>query len=257
MSLKLKKQPRVIFERSPLKIVVTQVRYPPIFALEQPAGVASIQEAIRDEYPVAEGRRQTVSLDPEGIGSPGAQLGPWRFVSEDGNWVFAVAPDFIGLETRAYRRFEEFEQRAARVLDLVTSALRVSRCLRLGLRYVNEIEHPKAVRVSDWKRFLREELLGIAGGDLLADRVTQALQQIQVDLDGGKLTIRHGYLRRSNGQSQYLLDLDAYDDSHKAFSPGEVLKSMRGYKEEIWTVFRNSITDELVDYLGPRNLEPQ
>jgi uncharacterized protein (TIGR04255 family) len=257
MSLKLKKRPRVIFERNPLKIVVMQVRYPPIFALEHPAGVAPMQEEIRDAYPLAEGRRQTVSVDLEGIGGPGAQLGPWRFLSEDGNWVVGLAPDFISLETRAYRQFEEFEERAARVLDVAASTLRVSRCLRFGLRYVNEIEHPKAHRVSDWKKFVHEELLGIAGGELLGDRVAQAVQQIQVDLDGGKLTIRHGYLRRTNGQSQYLLDLDAYDDNQRVFSPGEILATMRSYKEEIWTIFRNSITDELVNHLRPKSLEAE
>lgn len=254
MSLKLKRQSRAIFERNPLKIVVTQVRFPPIFTLEQAAGVASLQEAIREDYPFAEGRRQTVSVDPEGIGSPGAQLGPWRFVSDDANWVVALAPDFISLETKAYRRFEEFETRAARILEVAVSTLRVSRCLRFGLRYVNEIEHPKANTVSDWKKFLHEELLGIAGGDLLADRVTHALQQIQIGLDGGKLTIRHGYVRR-DGQSQYLLDLDAYDDSARIFAPEKILVTMREYKEDIWTIFRNSITDELVKYLRPRSLE--
>jgi uncharacterized protein (TIGR04255 family) len=257
MSLKLKKLPRVIFERNPLKIVVTQIRYPPIFALEQPAGVAPFQEAIRDEYPVAEARRQTVSVDLEGMGSPGAQLGPWRFLSEDGNWVVGLAPDFISLETKAYRRFEGFEQRAARVLDVAVSTLRVSRCLRFGLRYVNEIEHPKALRVSDWKKFLHKELLGIAGGELLADRVVHAVQQIQVEIEGGKLTIRHGYLRRSNGQSQYLLDLDVYDDNQRELSPSDILATMRDYKEEVWTIFRNSITDELVSYLRPKNLEAE
>jgi uncharacterized protein (TIGR04255 family) len=255
MSLKLKKQPRVIFERNPLKIVVTQVRYPPIFALEEPARLAPVQEAIRAEYPLAGDRRQTVSIDPEGIGGPGAQLGPWRFLSEDGDWVVGVAPDFISLETKAYRRFEEFEDRAARVFEVAASTLHVSRCLRFGLRYVNEIEHAKAHRVSDWKKFLHEELLGITGGELLGDRVAQAVQQIQVDLDGGKLTIRHGYLRRSNAQSQYLLDLDAYDSNPRTFSPKEILATMRAYKKEIWTIFRNSITDDLVNYLQPKNLD--
>jgi hypothetical protein len=62
-------------------------------------------------------------------------------------------------------------------------------------------------------------------------------------------------MRRNDGDSHYLLDLDAYDDNPRAFSPAAIRETMCKYKEEIWTIFRSSITDELVDYLRPKNLE--
>lgn len=253
----LQEYPRVVFERNPLKVVVTQVRFPPVFVLDQPSGVAPFQEAIRDEYPLAEARgaHVTVAVGPGGVAVPPTQPGPWRFLSDDSSWVAALAPDFISLETTGYYRFEEFRARVERLLNAAVAALRLTRRQRLGLRYVNEITHPDAIHLSDWRKFLREELLGIAGGEKFGERVAQAAQQIQLDLDEGKVTIRHGYSREETRSSVYFLDLDAYDDSPGDFDVQEILEKLTLYNKWIWDIFRGSITDELVEYLQPRSLE--
>jgi uncharacterized protein (TIGR04255 family) len=259
MVLELQEYPRVVFEKNPLKVVVTQVRFPPVFALEQPAGIAPFQEAIRDEYPVAEARaaQVTVTVGPGGIAVPPTQPGPWRFLNEDSSWVVAAAPDFISLETTAYSRFEDFSARVERLFQSAAASLRLTRRQRLGLRFVNEITHPEALHLSDWRRLLKEELLGIAGGASFGERVAQAAQQIQLELDQGKVTIRHGYTREETSDSVYFLDLDAYDDKAGAFDVEEMLERLAIYHKWVWSIFRSSITDELVDYLKPRSLEDE
>ena len=257
--LELQEYPRVVFERNPLKVVVTQVRFPPLFALEQPAGVAQFQEAIRSEYPVAESRgaQVTLAVGPGGVAVPPTQPGPWRFLNEDSSWVVAVAPDFVSLETTAYHRFEDFRARVERLFNAAAESLRLTRRQRLGLRYVNEITHPEAVRLSDWRKLLREELLGIAGGETLGDTVAQSAQQIQLELEQGNVTIRHGYRREETADSNsiYFLDLDAYDDEAGNFDIEQMLNNLTVYNKWIWNLFRGSITDELVEYLQPRSLE--
>lgn len=257
VALDLVDQPRVIFERNPLQTVVMQVRFPAIFALEQPAGVAAFQERVRSEYPRAETRSQQVNLlvGPGGMSAQNAQLGPWRFLSEDGSWVAAVAPDFVSLETTSYQRFEDFSTRAHRLLVAATETFGLSHRGRLGLRYINQLRHPDARTVVDWRQFLEDDLLGAVGGDLLREHVVQAFQQIELGLEAGRMTIRHGFVREDEKESMYLLDLDAYDDGTSTFDPDEIVEKIGVFKRWIWNVFRRSITDELVKHLGPRDLD--
>jgi uncharacterized protein (TIGR04255 family) len=257
MQLDLEEFPRVVFARNPLKVVVAQVRFSPIYSLDQPAGVAAFQEAIRTDYPVAIARETevAVAVGPGGISPPTGQAGPWRFQTEDEAWTVALAPDYVALETSNYERFEDFGERLARVLQVAAERVKPGRRERLGLRYVNEISHPNASTVADWKRFLASELLGLAGGELLKDSVTQSLQQVQVVLDEGNITIRHGYVRQGELESIYLLDIDVFDDLPGAFEATEMMARLGQFKEWVWRIFRRSITQELVDYLEPTMLE--
>lgn len=257
MPLELRKYPRQVFVRNPLKVVVMQLRFPPIFALEQPAGAAVFQEAIRERYPIAEARSAqfSISVGPAGIGPAVGGTGPWRFFSEDQAWVASIAPESVSLETTSYTRWEDFREHADFLLAAATDALRLTRKQRLGLRFVNEISHPDADRLSDWRQFLDPTLLGVAGGDALGDYVTQALEQIQVEIDDGRLTIRHGYHRDEESRSSYTLDFDAYDEDAEGLNQSAVLLRLDEFKSWIWDLFRGSITEELVEYLEPEPID--
>jgi len=249
---------RLIFERNPLQTVVVQVRFPVIYALEQPAGVAAFQASIRDVYPRAEPRVQQVNvvLGPGGIGAQGGpQLGPWRFLNDDGTWVAGLAPDFVSLETTSYERFERFIERAERLLLASEETLGLTHRGRVGLRYINQFQHPEVTTVSDWRRFLEDHLLGAVAGELLRDNVLQALEQIELEFDPGRMTIRHGFVRPEETSSLYILDLDAYDDSSEPWNTSAIVSKLWDFKRLVWKIFRESITPELVEYLGPRSLD--
>lgn len=256
MPFKLEDQTRLIFDRNPLQVVVTQFRFPPLFSIEQASGVAAFQEAIREDYPLSEDRHQQVSmmLGPGGASPPVGEQGPWRFFSDDKEWTVALAPDFLSLETTHYERFESFCERAEKLLLAAKDAFHIDRRVRIGLRYVNEFKHPDADSVSDWHKFLQKDLLGIPGGELLQEHVSQSLQQIHLESEEGKLLIRHGYLRPNNEGSVYILDIDAFDDTVGFFDPNEIIASLNIFKVWVWRIFRRSITDELVQYLGPKEL---
>ncbi len=254
MDIDLSQWPRVIFKRNPLKAVVLQVRFPPLLVLSQPVGVAPFQEAIRDTYPRAEAPAQqvTLSIGPAGPMPPTGQLGPWRFLDDQG-WVVGLAIDYVSLETTSYTRFEEFERRAKRVLDATHDVLRLPERGRVGLRYINEITHPDAVTVADWRGLLKPELLGMSGGELLGSRVTQALQQIDVRLDDGILTVRHGFTALPDGPSPYAIDLDAYDDETRPFDVDEILERLRSFRAWEGGFFRYSLGAKLYEFLEPED----
>jgi uncharacterized protein (TIGR04255 family) len=256
MPLTLEDFPRVVFRRNPLKVVVAQIRFPPVYALEQAAGVSAFQEGVRAEYPVAKPRagELLISVGPSGAAAPTSQQGPWQFQTQDEQWTVAVTPESVSLETTSYLRYEDFRLRLQEVLRVATDTIKPARQERIGLRYVNEISHPDARSVSDWQRFLDPELLGITGGELLKDYVTQSMQQVSVILEDGRLTIRHGYIRQDNDESVYLLDIDAFDETPTPFGIDDILTKLDAFKSWVWRVFRGSISDELVDYLEPQEM---
>jgi hypothetical protein len=254
MDTDLSQRPRVIFKRNPLKAVVLQVRFPPLLVLSQPVGVAPFQEAIRDTYHRAEapGQQVTLSIGPSGPLPPTGQLGPWRFLDDQG-WIVGLATDYVSVETTNYKSFEEFESRAKQLLYAARDVLRLSERGRLGLRYINEITHPDAVTVADWRGLLNPELLGMSGGELLGSRVTRALQQIDVRLDGGVLTVRHGFTAAPDGPSAYTIDLDAHDDGSHPFDVDEILERMRAFRAWEGGFFRYSLGAKLYEFLEPED----
>lgn len=253
MSLDLSQWPRVIFNKNPLKVVVIQVRFAPILVLAQPAGVAPFQEAIRETYSRAEAPAQqvTIGIGPTGPFPPMGQQGPWRFNDEHG-WTVGLATDYVSLETTNYERHEEFERRAKVVLGVARDVLELRERGRLGLRYVNEIRHPDAYTVSDWRNLLNPDLLGVSGGELLGPRVIQTIQQIDVRLEDGVLTVRHGCNTSAERPSPYAIDLDAHDDETRPFEVDEILARSGSFRAWIGGFFRQSLGKDLYEFLEPR-----
>lgn len=248
--------PRVVFARNPLKVVVAQLKFPAVFALAQPTGVAQFQQAIEADYPLNDVMGQVdVQLAPNpGLGIP--QAPTWRFFPDGQAWIVGVSVSSLSLETKTYTRFEEFRDRFSTVLKAAVRTMPITRCTRLGLRYVNQIEHPEAVTLSDWTRFLNERLFGLATDDALDARVSQALQQISVEIPDGKATIRHGYSRKPSGEgSTYVIDIDVYDEQQMSLDPDAIVARLAQWKEWEWQRFRGSISDALAEYLGSEPLE--
>lgn len=252
----LRSTPRVIYQNNPLKVVVLQVRFSPILLLAQPAGLAPLQEAIRSDYPQAAAPEQqvSVSIAPNGTVSPMAQMGPWRFLSEDGNWTVSVAPDFVALETKAYSRYEDFDTRARALFEVVPRVLQLRDRGRLGLRYVNEINYPEAATLAQWDELLDPELLGICGREL-KERIVRTIQHIDVNIDDGILTIRHGCDTSNEGASPYVIDLDAHDDESRPYTVDDIMRRAAGYREWIGGFFRKSLRPKLAEYLHPMEIE--
>ena len=66
---------RVIFRRSPLRLVLGQIRFPLLFRFNEKPFLAPFQEAIQPEYPRVEQEQQiTVKISPKGV-EPAGQTG--------------------------------------------------------------------------------------------------------------------------------------------------------------------------------------
>ena len=254
MPLVIADQDREILEGNRLKVVVAQAKFPPIYSVNTPAGIAAFQASIQESYPIAEDRATVmrVRIGPSGVGAEAPEPGPWRFRSEDGSWIVALSQDSVSLETSTFRDYDDFHAHAAALFRALVDVFGPARLDRIGLRFVNEISFPDMRGLPDWQPLLGRDLLGVlAEGDLLGS-VSFALQQINLDLDGGKLIFKHGFVARPDATSDaslYLVDIDAYDDTPAPFEPEALLERMIRYNTWAWNLFRANVSGTLVERL--------
>ena len=155
-------------ERAPLKLVVSQVRYPrKLAAVDLEVGLA-VQRALGgpDTWRLEEAQSQLVlSLAVSQVqgGAPAAtpletQPG-WQLRTEDNVWTITILPQSVALETTRYEGWIDFSYRLRLLLDTVQSAVHPSAEERLGLRYVNRIEEPRIDSPGNWARWIRPRCL--------------------------------------------------------------------------------------------------
>jgi uncharacterized protein (TIGR04255 family) len=244
---------RLRFRRNPLKTVVLQIRFPHLYGLESPTGVAPFQREITELYPVALPREELVSVSIGGQRPPAADTGArYRFRDPNGEWIVALAPDYLSLETTAYERFEDFGERASHLLGIANRLLHPTHCERIGLRYINELP---ADGKQDWRAFIVPELRGIAGQEVLTPYLGQALEQLTLNLPSYQMTIHHGLVRSVEGEKRYLIDIDAYSTGLREFDEASIMAIVAELKDASWRFFRGSITDELIAHLKGSTLE--
>jgi len=262
-TMKIPEYEWVRFAKSPLKLVVGQVRFTTMLRFEQKSFIAGFQQAIRDDYPKIS-REPTVTLQilPTGISqSPGESL--WRLSSRDNLWSVVLGESSLTLEARKYSSLKDFKKRFGRILKAAKDTLEISDRLRLGLRYVNEFRYPDAEDIADWRVLLNPEFVGFEASSLLDGHVIQMLQDIQIRRSDGILSIRHGLLngfavaplpqKQPDSGRFYYLDLDYYDMTECELDIPSTLDQMQEYNNIMYGFFRWTLGKTLYDHLEPQN----
>jgi uncharacterized protein (TIGR04255 family) len=251
----------VRFKKSPLRLVIGQVRFPIIPRFKQEGFIAPLQEAVRSEYPGCfREPTLTYQLSQTGISQvPGESL--WRFSTRDGIWSFVVGESALTFESRRYTSMKEFSERFKSIMELAVKHLGITERLRLGLRYTNEIRYPEANTLSDWRALLNQEFIGFDATSLLSGHVDHMLQEIQIKRSDGILAIRHGLLSGTvvpplpqegtvDGHF-YLLDLDYYDAVECALDISSTIVQIQAYNDVMYRFFRWTLEDNLFRFLEP------
>ena len=258
MGLNLPQQPERLYEKNPLKLVLAQLRFPPLLGFEATATLAPFQQTLADDFPLLQEEQQIAfAINGEGIAAT-PQNKVWRFRTIDGGRSIVLGRDFVGLEATNYATFSELSsdvRRAIGALRALDTPPKVFQ--RLGLRYLNELRHEEAHKPSDWKPFLNEELLGLVGGDLLSDAVSQAVQEIRLNDDGVMLIVRHGYLgpEATDNKPFYLIDLDCFSEATGEVQEDEILDQLTEFHERVHNLFELALTDAMRGYLGVKTEE--
>jgi uncharacterized protein (TIGR04255 family) len=252
---------RVLFGKSPLRLVVGQIRFPLQLRLTEAGFTAPFQEALAEDYPVA-AREQQVAFQ---VSAKGLQTAPaetlLRFSSRDGAWAVVLGEAALTLEVRGYSAIEEFTSRFEKVLAAAKERLRLRERSRLGLRYINEFRHETGRSLADWAKLLNPELLGFLGGDLLEGRVEHMAHEVQVRRADGVLAVRHGLLAGgvveplppapvADGRF-YLLDMDYYDERPAPLDIETTSRALTNYNDVMYRFFRWTLGEQMYRHLEP------
>lgn len=244
-------------ERSPLQLVVCQVRHERLSASADAERAFAIRDGLGGRYPVDEeaaALNLNLAAGPAGVVPAGSEREQgWNFKSADGAWTVVLMPDFFALEARAYTDWQDFSERLDAVVRQVeqVASPRVER--RLGLRFIDRITDPRVESPQKWAGWIDDRLLG----PVLHTAFGPALKGLEqaVRLDGGndvEVLIRHGCAPdRAVGKQTwpYLLDYDCSRSGGRSFSATAAMETAEQLHELALAVFQASITPELYAHL--------
>lgn len=243
-------------ERSPLELVVCQIRHERNAAVADAKRAFSVRDGLGDRYPSDEeatGLALNITGGPAGVATSTDQQQGWNFKSADGSWTVVLMPDFFALETRAYTDWDDFSARLDELVRQVEEVLKPDVERRVGLRFIDRITDPKVTSPTGWRGWINEALLG----PILHGAFGHSIKSIQqvVQLDGGddmEVLLRHGCLIEGPPSDQawnYLLDHDCSRSRGRTFSSESIKETAERLHALALSVFQASITPELYAYL--------
>jgi uncharacterized protein (TIGR04255 family) len=200
----------------------------------------------------------------------------WQFTDDNG-WTLSLGADNASLSVGpTYGAFEHFADRFRTVLAALAEVGGVTRCDRLGIRYVNIAEVP-AGNPGQWREWFRPEVVGWIGTDLVAADTTLVTSITQTQLTSRRLgnadgslsasqgILRHGYIPPNTtipgvlpNQPQgaaFLLDLDLFVDIPQPFDADQLTARLESLHAEIDRFFRWSLTPAGEAYFGLEDQE--
>jgi uncharacterized protein (TIGR04255 family) len=260
MALSLDEPDRTRLPRSPLELVVCQIRFERQVAIGDPKTATTFHQALggtSGPFPeIGEVVSEEVNL-PLTPGTPGAfresRTSGWRFSS--GRTLAAVLmPDHVALETNAYTTWEDFSELLAQVIDAVAEVVEPAIEQRIGLRYVDRIQELDLKSPAEWESYIRSEFLGPILHRELGPGVRAAHQQLLIELeDGISCGLRHGPVDNQNRETvDYVLDYDLFRQSGRPFDPEGIKETAALFNRLGLQLFQATITDDLLDYLRER-----
>lgn len=242
--------------RSPLSLVVCQVKHERNPHVADPKRALALHEVVKVSYPTFdENATQDVNMI---VGSGGLQALPsetnrgWRLRSADEAWTVVVMSDFFALETTAYIDWDDFRDRLQTLTQTVEKEFGPSIERRIGLRYVDRIVDSSVTRPTDWRGKIDPALLGPIAHDELGPGVTttQGLVQLKID-QATNVVLRHGCFAdaESDGDSVYLLDHDCARETTRPFVADDVMASVDSLHTTALQVFQASLTTDYFESL--------
>ncbi len=242
--------------KSPLSLVVCQVRHEEISAVSDANRVLQLHSEVKNQYPLLEqqyGQSLTISAGPGGVQQDQQRLERgWRMKSSDG-WNVVIMPNFFSLETTSYTEWEEFRERTEIIIQLISKILSPQLEQRIGIRYINHIRVPGVNTPRSWLEKIDAAFLGPIGHEVLGSAVVENQQVTQFDLAEGRVAIvRHGTTRDISAREDnyvYIIDQDCFSQRGHAFRQDDVCNEVAALHTLQLQVFQQAITGKFLEYL--------
>src|SRR3954454_6584238 len=173
--------PRYRMNAAPLVQALVQVNYPIIPRLQTPEGAAEVQAALGTRFPyLSQSVVQQVALmaGPVGPAVPQATQSLVHELTSDDGWSLTLAMSSATLSVGPqYAGIDDFAVRFAEGCSALATAGGVSRCDRLGVRYLDLVDVHGA---EDWDTWFRPEVVGIASPRLTGQTLVSSLTETRL-----------------------------------------------------------------------------
>ncbi len=259
----LPEYPRVRFAKSPLKLVIAQVRSSLLLRFRDAQSIANFQESLADVYPDVDREEQPSFRLTATAVTPKTNETLYRFSERTGDWSIVLGEDSLTLETRRYSSIDDLLARFERVMTAAQEHLGLRERHRLGLRYINEFRSPQTGSMAHWREQFKPEFLGFAAS-LFDEPVSHMVQEVQVNRPDGRFVVRHGLLGGnpllpttvgSTAQEPfYLLDLDYSDARPSPLDLAGSAAQLKAYNRFCYHFFRWTLSKRLEDALEPHDV---
>jgi uncharacterized protein (TIGR04255 family) len=246
--------------RSPLELVVCQVRHERRLVVGEGATALAVHEALggaAGPYPSIDevsGAELNVVMGV-GVGAPNVRetkTSGWRLASADGAWVITLMPDNFSLETSSYATWaDDFAPRLDALVEAVSEHIEPTFEQRIGLRYVDRITELGLTELAAWEPYLRPELLGLVLHPQLGPGVRTYQQQVVIELAAGVMAgLRHGpVIEPGRDVVDYQLDYDIFRQGGRPFDVGAVKDAAAQFNIYALQLFQATISDALLEEL--------
>jgi uncharacterized protein (TIGR04255 family) len=247
--------------RSPLAVVVAQVRFPLVAAIAEQQFIAPFQERIRSTYSDLKAEMETqVTFTPDGVQvKEGSRV--WRFTESDGPWEVTLSSEFLALSTRSYTNRHDFLTRLGVLLAALAEWIGPRTVRRFGVRYIDRVIESEATRETMTK-LVRPEVLGTTAVELpdsvgLNHSLTECEYQFEED-PPSSLRTKWGFLPANAtfdpavepaNEDSWVLDVDC-SHNERPFDSEAILSAGRSYTDRIYRFFRWAVKEEFLTHFG-------
>lgn len=192
-----------------LASVALELRYPSSISILEK--INNIQDLINEKYPNFEEAFPIFGL-PEKMPTPE----PWRkyiFSDEQSKTKIHISHNSISIIDTNYTQFSIFKKKVVEVFDKFIDCYKISKCLRIGLRYVNrynlgdDLEKAKSKLVELFELFINTNLIPFE--KILSNNI-EIRKKIS---DKIQITLRTSLnQKKKEGSYEHVLDFDVYSN---------------------------------------------
>ena len=211
------KQP-MRYKKDFLDQVIARVDFAAPLGITPTGPPAEVVTAAKARFPVAEHKKlllKTVHLGPNATEERREDKHEWWYHSKDRKKLIKIADGMLVLEykRRKYRSFDDLKRGFLPVVRALYAAFDGLQVERLGLRYIDRIELAEG-KPTDWKRYLKKDLLAIFNLADDASTVSRALHWLEFNYGDTHLRFQYGMANPDYPapirQKVFILDYDAY-----------------------------------------------
>ncbi|MFH0766126.1 MAG: TIGR04255 family protein [Calditrichota bacterium] len=246
--------PRVIYNKTSLREVICQFRFPTILRIRVNDPV-DFQEEIRTKFPLFKLRQDPVAIGiPEQIRQVIAPQIPkmYDFSDENETSQVSLTEDFLALSTKHYERFENFMDSVDLALNALSKVYQPSFYVRVGFRYIDIINREiLEIQSVEWADLLNGCFAGELGAKLSGE-ITETTTNTIYNFDWGALRCKHGLRNFDNEGSCYYIDNDFFKEGKIQFQ--EIQGLLKRFNEYERNFLRYCISDKLHSAMEP--MEP-